>query len=520
MAANSKQLTFSFAAIIWLFSTPAGAQETLDESGSNDGQTLIAEDQIATSPDAEDLGDEEYAEDEFDDDNFDDIDLQKPSQREADIAELRRHFEAYKSAIEVSSYDEADTLAKRMIELSIGVYGLQSHEAAKSLSNLGLAQQRNKEFEAASLNFSTAIDIIEQLEDRLHEGLVNPLRGLGAAQLGIGRPDLARVTFDRAVHITHVNEGPHNKDQIRVLEDLAETHLTMGNKKSAISVHKHIFNIEARNSDIVSLDMLPALRRRVTWQNRMRMHDKERMSWRQMIQIIEKKRGKKDLSLIPPLTGLARSYLYASDLELENHANPAISSGDTYLRRALKISRSNPDATWEDALQALLALGDFYTLSLRPNKAAKVYAESWSLLSEDDSRFALRERELEKPKLLQSVFPPKYYRRTDSEDASNADSESYETGTIVVGYRITDKGLTRDIKVIDAEPSGLRALENSVMREVRRLIHRPQMVDGVSISTPNRTYVHEYFYEPESLPTPKTEDAAVKETEKIAAEDS
>jgi len=40
--------------------------------------------------------------------------------QESDLEELHRTFALYKSAVANNSYDEADTLAKRMVELAIG----------------------------------------------------------------------------------------------------------------------------------------------------------------------------------------------------------------------------------------------------------------------------------------------------------------------------------------------------------------------------------------------------------------
>jgi len=53
--------------------------------------------------------------------------------QESDLEELHRTFALYKSAIANNSYDEADTLAKRMVELAIGLFGLDSHESSKAL---------------------------------------------------------------------------------------------------------------------------------------------------------------------------------------------------------------------------------------------------------------------------------------------------------------------------------------------------------------------------------------------------
>ena len=96
--------------------------------------------------------------------------------------------------------------------------------------------------------------------------LINPLKGLGAAQLANGRPDQAVQTFGRAVHVTHVNEGPHNVDQIELLESLAETNLILGEVDQARDVHELIYNLNERHYRANMLDLVPSLMRRARWQ--------------------------------------------------------------------------------------------------------------------------------------------------------------------------------------------------------------------------------------------------------------
>ncbi|MDH3806967.1 MAG: tetratricopeptide repeat protein, partial [Gammaproteobacteria bacterium] len=150
-------------------------------------------------------------------------DYSVPEPGDADA--LAREFELFKQLLQDGVLDEADTVAKRVVELAIRSRGPQSNEYAKALTNLAIVQHRTEQYDAAQQNFQAAIDIIEDNEDRLNAQLINPLKGLGAAQLESGRPDLAATTFRRAVHVTHVNEGPHNLDQLELLESIAETWL-------------------------------------------------------------------------------------------------------------------------------------------------------------------------------------------------------------------------------------------------------------------------------------------------------
>jgi len=448
-------------------------------------------------------------------DDAEEITVPQPTAKESEIDELRLSFALYKEAIANASYDEADTLAKRMVELTIRLFGLDSHESAKALTNLGRVQHKNKDYESAVLNFTASIEIIERIEDRLNSELINPLRGLGAAQLGAGRPDMARRSFDRAIHVSHVNEGPHNLMQIRVLEELAETHLSMGNTDEALDIHKFIYNIEARNTDLSSEAIIPALERQAEWTHRMRMHERERITWRKIIHILEDSRGKKDLSLITPLTGLGNSYLFVSDFELENFGGAAISSGDSYLKKAVRISKDNPESDWQIQRRALLSLGDFYTLSDRSNKAGKIYREVWELLSVDEEREGSRLIALETTHILQKIHLPKYYNSQRKDGGENA-PETFESGKVIVAYTVSSRGDTVNIRLIEVEPAGLEEMEYAVTREMRRLIHRPRMANGVAVDTHDRTYTHEFFYRPSDVPVSNP----VEADQTVAAEEN
>jgi len=236
--------------------------------------------------------------------------VEQPSQRETDTAEIGRLFTLYKESIVTRNLLESDTLAKRIIELSIKVFGINSTESSKALTNLAIVQHNNKEYEAAERNYRASIDIIERIEDRLNSALINPLKGLGATQLAIGRPDMARESFQRAVHISHVNEGPHNLGQIEVLESMAEIYLAVGEHKEALDIQEKMYALQARKLDPFGLEILPALETQARWQHRLQMYDRERVSWRKIVRVLEKHHGKTDLRLIPPLTNLGKSYLF------------------------------------------------------------------------------------------------------------------------------------------------------------------------------------------------------------------
>lgn len=442
-------------------------------------------------------------------DTEEDVWIEPPSELEQNEAELRRLFELYRDSLAARAYLEADTLAKQIVELSIRIYGLDSHDSAKALTNLGIAQHNNEEYEAALQNFTASIGIVERIDDRLSAALINPLRGLAATQAAMGRADLARDSFQRAVHVSHVNDGPHNLQQVKTLESMAELYISVGEYDEAMDLQENIFSIQARKLDPDSIEIVPALEKQAYWRHRLRMYHKERLSWRRIIQLIEKDQGKMSLQLIPPLSALGKSYLFVTPADFEFQSDTSVASGETYLRRANRIARENPDADWKINEKTLLALGDYYILSGRPNRAARLYEETWTLLSQEDDpeRLQYRRTHLENLNALQEVYPPKYYN-SEREDNGQEPSESFQTGTISLSYTVNPTGRISKIMHLETQPPEIVDFASPVARSMRHLMYRPQMKDGQTIATQDIVFTHEFFYRPEDIPAAVAEDSA------------
>lgn len=443
-------------------------------------------------------------------DESDDDWIEPMPRRESEEDELRRLYGLYVESLQDSAYLEADTLAKRIVELSIRMNGIDSHDSARAITNLAIAQHHNRDFESAQRNFVASIDIIERIDDRLSHWLINPLRGLAATQVATGQPDQARQSFQRAVHVSHVNDGPHNQNQIATLEAMSELHISMGDYEEAIDLQENVFAIQARNVDPNSIDMLPALEKQAHWQHRLQIYHHERLSWRQIIRIIEKNGGKSDLRLIPPLTSLGKSYLYVSPTQVEFQPQASAGSGETYLRRANHIADVNPDADWEQVEETLLALGDYYVLSGRPNRAAKSYKEAWTLLAEDDDQQRKYRRDhLENLNVLQQIYVPKYYD-SDREESGQIEAENFLSGTVSFSYTVLATGRITSIKHLETQPPQLIDIQNLVASKLRRLIYRPRVDSGTLVGRRDVVYTHDFFYKLSDLP------AAVEEEQEEA----
>lgn len=406
--------------------------------------------------------------------------------------DLMAQFRRFQELMANESIDEADNVAKRVVELAIRLGGPRSTETAKALTNLGIVQQRTEQYDAAIQNFEGAIEIIEDNYDRLDSQLINPLAGLGSAQLANGRPDLASKTFTRAVHISHVNEGPHNIDQIILLESLAETSLLLGDTDKARDVHELIYNLNERYYRANMLDLVPSLMRRAKWQRRTGYINDERATYRRVIRILETKKGKNHISLIDPLMELGRSYYFVDVVE-EPMGGTAVYSGEIYFKKAVRIAEDSDDATWVQIADTKLSLADYYMRQQAVPSARKLYREVWEFLSEDEERLPTRYSMLEQINVLNAGIVPEFAGDASREDLIASDIELSE-GKVALAYRVTSRGRVDDVELVESEPDEFSDMVRAAQREVRQRIYRPRFVDGEPVDTGNQLFTHDFYY--------------------------
>lgn len=471
------------------------AGDTGDETGAADTATLEAIDGPQTNPvissgaavpeSAEAAGDsiENQAEE------------QSPDYEE----QVTQVFSRYKEQMETGQYDEAEVTAKRQVEITLRNRGPRHKDTAAALTNLAIVQYRLEQYELAALNFETAIGDIEVAEDRLYLGLVNPLKGLGATYVKLGNADKAIVTLDRAIHISRVNEGPQNLDQVEMLDSLTEIFLSMGDLKQADEIQTQAYNLQARQTDPQSEAIIPALFRLADWQLRTRRIQQLKSTYLQIIRIIEEHRGETDMSLVKPLTGLGKAYLYDDPSSLPVASGSMSSYGEVYMKRALDIVLADPDVSWRKVARAYLELGDYYTVSGKQSRARKGYREAWDILSIDDSRLAMRARELEIPRLQRITQIPDRLDGNTAAKSKPAD-QTFKRGHIIVGFDVSYRGLVIDPKIIEAEPAGIEEMEKIVLRAMRQNVYRPRFENGEAVRTVQQTYRHDFYYRDKDLP--------------------
>jgi tetratricopeptide (TPR) repeat protein len=421
-----------------------------------------------------------------------------PRRRKAGVRdELLDEFDNYKRLMSEGIYDEADTVAKRVVTLSIQMNGPRSTQTAKALTNLGIVQHRNKQFDAAQQNFEAAIDIIEENEDRLNGRLINPLKGLGAAQLEGGRPDLALQTFTRAIHITHVNKGPHNMDQIEILESLAEANVRLGEIEDAREMHDKIYLLHRRRYEDDQLALIPSLMRRAEWQHRAGYIVDEQATYRRAIRIIETSASKDDIRLIEPLTKLGESYFF-TDLHGEQAMYQSAVSGEIYFKRALKIAESNPKSNWTTATNSRLSLADYFMMMGNLSRAQKLYKQIWESLSSEETKLLFRDEIFGRAVPLNDRPIPEFASDAGPELLATP-SEEFLQGSVTVSFSITDRGRVTEMEPVEVIPAEFTDMEKRVHREVRGRLYRPRFEEAEPVETTDEVFTHLFYYKQSDL---------------------
>jgi tetratricopeptide (TPR) repeat protein len=424
-----------------------------------------------------------------------------------DSTDFDQHETRFKRLVRDGALDEAENVAKERVEAAIRHSGPRSIDTAFALTDLGSVQVRTEQFVAAEQNFQAAIEIIGEVENRLHKFAVDPLRGLGQAYLESGKPELAIRKFSAAIHITHVNSGPHNIGQVELLESLAESQLRAGKDREARDTQDLIFAITDRYYRDDRLAMVTPLMRRGEWLFRTNSFLEARDTYRQIVRLIESERGKNELSLIEPLIQLGKTYLYVDMTGAHPLAGTAVATGESYYKRAVRIAEQAPATDWTRLAETQLALGDFYTLRDEYNSARSSYRKVWDLMSEDQSRHELRGDLFGDACPLTTMSIPGQSARIP--DGRGLDGENVLLlGSVTATYVINDRGRVTELNVAEVDPPQFTEMADHVMRELRRRIFRPRLDETGPVPTPSQVFTHRFQYSRAELDLLRSREAA------------
>lgn len=406
----------------------------------------------------------------------------------------RDRFASFTDALANESFSEAEIVGKQMVE-EVDADAVDALSVrARALHNLAIAQQFQGRHDSAKQNFSAALDVIASKEGNLSPTLILPLRGLAIAHLDAGQTFEAFAAFDRALHVSNVNYGPHSFKQLPILNSKMQVYLEQNDQGSAVDMVDRIYMLYSRKYARKSEEMLPVMHQRAELYGTLKMYSAEYKAWRDILLIKRKHYAENDLALIEPNIRLAR--INIRDLRRNAYRSVTTSAAERHLKQALRIAQNSPEGNWEVKKECLLSLADFYTLFDMRGRARRYYAAAWDLMSSDEEYRLARAEDLENPVPLALPAPYPYANFEYKRNRDEIDPNDYVEGEIVMSFTVNERGRTEDHRLVEADPANFSPMEKRVRNSVEKFIYRPRHVDGRATATSDQQYRARYFYLP------------------------
>jgi tetratricopeptide (TPR) repeat protein len=365
---------------------------------------------------------------------------------------------------------------------------------ARALQNLAVAQQVQGSHESAIQNYQAALNLIASEEDNLSPALILPLRGLAMVHLDSGRSDEAFATFDRAMHVSNVNYGPHSLKQLPILNSKLQIHLEQDDPAAALDALDRMYMLYTRKYSRDSEELLPALYQKAKTYEQLNMRGEAYRAWRHIRAIKRELYAENDVALIEPNIKMAAISVHILHESVYRAVTTSIA--EKHLKKALWIAENNPDSGWEAKRDCLLALADYYTLFNLRGRAHRYYVATWELLSSDDHYLVARAESFASPVPLSQSLPDPYTDFEYNPDREKLTQDDYLEGEMVMEFTINDRGRTEDHRVVGANPPNFSRMEYRVRKAVKDFVYRPRYVDGVAANTGDQQYRIKYFYLP------------------------
>ena len=424
--------------------------------------------------------------------DFDWSEYLQPPPADADSAESES-FATLADAMGNASFSEAEITAKHLVEKTIAE-GRQSEIRARALHNLAVAQHALGRHDAAKQNYIASVDVITASQNNLSPDLILPLRGLAAVFLATEQANDAFAALERAQHVSNVNYGPHSLRQLPILNARLDYYLRQGDADAAIDVLDHVNLLYTRKYDRLSVEMLPALYRKADVFGRLKHYGEERRAWRQILAIKQEHLPANDLELIEPNIRIAGNVIRT--MRKDSMRSVSSSAAEKHLKAALRIAEDNPETGWQVQMECILSLADFYTLFDMKARARRYYSEAWTLLSSGEHQLAARAKSLEVAVPIARRPPDPYANFEYRPDRDTAEQEDYIEGEMTLTFTVDERGRTRDLRVVEADPPGFLHMERRVRNAVEQFIYRPRLDDGMPVATSDELYRARYFYVP------------------------
>jgi len=405
---------------------------------------------------------------------------------------------AYDEAMRIGTYDEAEVAAKKLLDHAIDDGRQNELSTAQLLSKLALAQRHNKNYEAALQNYELAVSITESKTDMLDLALIDPLLGISKTHIDNERPDLAMEYAERALHVRHVNSGPHSIEQTASLDILIAAHRKMDARQDALALTDRLHLLYQREFPGKSMELVPILLGKGQLLGETGNRREERNVYNDALEIVEYNEGKASRHLVQPLINLGKSHeqeyfdLYFSALTDEERPDTRLlSKARSYYELALELPDGSDTVNPRPQCVALIALADFYTVTNKHSSARLLYREAWQQTTEPANGL---EKQCAKLDAVYPLLRPPADLSLTVADIENQDlsTTSFDSGFLIAQFTVTRRGQVGDIRLVEISPDRNETIEARLKLALGRYIFRPRFENGLAVETPDEVIRFEF----------------------------
>ena len=355
-------------------------------------------------------------------------------------------------------------------------------------------------------------------------GLIEQLSAHGSLMQQQGDHDSAVLSLDRAMHISRINQGLHTTEQIPIVMQLIESYLALQDWSNADLYYNYLFYVQHRAYGAEDPRMIPVMAQLAHWHlQAFNMGFGEtlglRLSSAQILletaaRLVQLHFGRQDERFVSYLQSIADSaYLVARNPDLMAELTRAdflitqdllaarlnqgvlgspvgFEAGESALLEVISVFEEAANEPWPLA-EAHANLGDWYLMFQKRRAAEEHYKQAWNLLADQDNGEAL----------LQCLFgqviaiptfitePRLLFRGSERPSAAEL-----MVGFLDLSFTVTRNGEVRQVQFLGAETVQNDPLRARVVRELRRFLFRPRVVDGLTVASEDNYTRIRYWY--------------------------
>lgn len=432
-------------------------------------------------------------------------------------------YREFRQASEAGDYETALPLARELTQL-IEQADPMSQDLPTAYNNLGVAQFRTGELDAAERSFLRALELLEATQGIASRKMISPLAGLGAVYAAQGQHARAADTLQRALAISRRADGLFNLGQLDILDALVRSYEAIGLLEGVERELRYALQVAQQQYGHDDPRCLPAMTRLAQWYERTNRFVSARSLWLRSVEIAGSEGGGRNAATVNGLLGIARTIRlqFVRDPEslqaelvldpLTGQPDPFANrlnigpvrldrAGEAAARQALEILDATPDPPTALMVRTLMELGDWYITAHDPASALPYYQRAWPLIPATLSPG--EQNPLSSPRPLHYRPPGAARQLLGNPDVKTLSRKLEFNLAVAATGEVT--GVTR---VTTDAPEGEMS---QVSRALAKAWFSPRFEDGQPVTTEGFLF-EEYWYEraPEPAPEPPATASADK----------